>query len=248
MWLSRLELAADAPEQREFWREVSSPGGAHRALWKVFSRSKTQPRDFLFRQDDLGVRGAGRVAFFVLSTQRPNEDSAGIWSVETKPFSPVLREGDRLRFSLRASATVKRPREAAAQGQERRQGKRHDVVMDLLHRSGGKGGELEVVDAIQAAGIRWLAAKAQRAGFELDQDVGGIEVDGLLGERRDAVRVDGYRQHRVPRRDKTPIQFSTLDFEGRLVVRDPELFLRQLTAGFGPQKAFGCGLMLLRRV
>ena len=40
---------------------------------------------------------------------------------------------------------------------------------------------------------------------------------------------------------------SNLDFEGQLEVTDPVVFLEKVKAGFGPQKAFGCGLMLLRR-
>jgi CRISPR system Cascade subunit CasE len=32
-----------------------------------------------------------------------------------------------------------------------------------------------------------------------------------------------------------------------LQVTDPAAFLAKVASGFGPQKAFGCGLMLLRR-
>ncbi len=44
------------------------------------------------------------------------------------------------------------------------------------------------------------------------------------------------------------IRFSTLDFEGILTVENTNEFTRMLFAGIGPAKAFGCGLMLVRRI
>ncbi|MCI0421919.1 MAG: type I-E CRISPR-associated protein Cas6/Cse3/CasE [Acidobacteria bacterium] len=44
------------------------------------------------------------------------------------------------------------------------------------------------------------------------------------------------------------IELSTLDFEGVLLVTEPDRFLRALLSGIGPAKAFGCGLMLVRRI
>ncbi len=40
---------------------------------------------------------------------------------------------------------------------------------------------------------------------------------------------------------------GVLDYEGVLTVEDPVLFLSALTVGFGRARAFGCGLMLVRR-
>ena len=62
------------------------------------------------------------------------------------------------------------------------------------------------------------------------------------------VSVDSYQHHRVSRKhEKIPISFATLDFEGLLEVGDPDLFLSTVKRGFGSSKAYGCGLMLLRR-
>ena len=44
------------------------------------------------------------------------------------------------------------------------------------------------------------------------------------------------------------MSFSTLDFEGLLTVSDPGTFLSSIVRGFGAAKAYGCGLMLIRRV
>ena len=60
------------------------------------------------------------------------------------------------------------------------------------------------------------------------------------------LRVDGHRVHR--KLGRHGIVVSTLDFEGELRVTDPEAFLSALSNGIGPAKAFGCGLMLVRRL
>ncbi len=246
MWLSRLELRADAPERAAFWREIASPGGAHRALWKVFTRSPEQSRDFLFRHDEGRAGGVGRVRFLVLSKEPPASDGGGLWSIETRPFTLELKPGDRLGFSLRASPTVKRSAERV-EGVAKIQGKRHDVVQNLRLRSKDDGSPLELAEAVRIAGLHWLSTRGAQAGFELaDQDESEVD-DGMSFEKRSLIRVDGYRRHRVARAGAGPIRFSTLDFEGVLVVRDPPRFVEQVANGFGPQKAFGCGLMLLRR-
>jgi CRISPR system Cascade subunit CasE len=49
-------------------------------------------------------------------------------------------------------------------------------------------------------------------------------------------------------RPKAAIRIGVLDLEGVLVVSDPARFCHCLAQGFGRAKAFGCGLMLIRRV
>jgi CRISPR system Cascade subunit CasE len=62
----------------------------------------------------------------------------------------------------------------------------------------------------------------------------------------DGLRVDGYRIWW--QRSNRGISLSTLDFEGSLTVTDPADFLNALLSGIGPAKAFGCGLLLVRRL
>ncbi len=45
-----------------------------------------------------------------------------------------------------------------------------------------------------------------------------------------------------------PGKIVTVSFEGILEVEDPEALVDQIAKGIGPAKAFGCGLMLLRRI
>ena len=41
--------------------------------------------------------------------------------------------------------------------------------------------------------------------------------------------------------------YSTLDFEGVLTVSDPDTLLPAIAQGFAAAKAYGSGLMLIRR-
>ncbi len=244
MFLSRVELSARAAEREAFWREVSQPYGAHQALWRLLARGPNQKREFLFRPEE----APGRLSFLVLSPQPPEATADGLWLVHPKLFAPALRPGQRLGFRLRASPVVRRGERV--EGKKNRRIHRHDVVMDLTRKLRDAGEPLPAnAMLVQDAGLRWLGDQAQRGGFRLvKSDVDAVGDDGLLESvPSQVVRVDGYRQHRITRRGATPIRFSTLDFEGVLEVADPAVFLARVAAGFGPQKAFGCGLMLLRR-
>jgi CRISPR system Cascade subunit CasE len=244
MFLSRIELGPRAAEHEAFWREASSPYGAHQALWRVLSRAPDQRREFLFRMEER----LGRPSFLVLSRDEPTAADDGLWKVESKPFAPSLRVGQRLAFRLRASPVVRRREVPDAAG--RRRAQRHDVVMDRKRKLAADGSPpLDAPSLIHDAGLAWLRQQGQRHAFKVvESEAEVIGDDGLLEPVvRPAVRVDGYRQHRILRRGETAIRFSSVDFEGLLEVADPAAFLDSVVAGFGPQKAFGCGLMLLRR-
>jgi CRISPR system Cascade subunit CasE len=84
----------------------------------------------------------------------------------------------------------------------------------------------------------WLTRKGMTNGFMLVRD-----------EKRELLRFQaaGYRWHALPRKGRTA-GFSSVDFEGLIEVTDARLFVNALYQGIGPAKAFGCGLMLVRRV
>ena len=60
------------------------------------------------------------------------------------------------------------------------------------------------------------------------------------------LQVDAYKQSKAGKRDHN-IRFSAVDFAGELIVSNPELFQIALLNGIGHAKAFGCGLLLVRR-
>jgi CRISPR system Cascade subunit CasE len=192
-------------------------GASHRLLWSLYADAPDRLRDFLWRQT-----GAGE--FLMLGPRTP-VDTHGLFELEHKTFAPGLAAGDRLGFDLRANATVSRP---TARGQR---GVRHDVVMDLLHRTPGPRAEARD-EVMQTAARDWLARQGEAHGFALCGDI----------------VVDGYDRVAMPRQSGKPAVFGVLDMSGVLEVTDPERFLAKLRQGFGRARAFGCGLMLIRRV
>jgi CRISPR system Cascade subunit CasE len=201
----------------------------HRLVWTLFADAPDRERDFLWREADTGV-------FYLLSRRRP-EDRHGLFDVDqSKVFSPRLGVGDRLTFMLRANATVSR------QDRTKRRGVRCDVVMDAIYQTHGPERALARRSAIESAGIAWLAAQGAKAGFVLpDVGTGGAGASGT------AVSVTTYRTLAIER-PGAPARLGVLDFEGVLEVRDPALLIETIGTGFGRAKAFGCGLMLIRRV
>ncbi len=193
-----------------------------RLVWSLFADRPDRRRDFLWRRMDDG-------AFLVLSARTP-EDRHGLFDIdEPKAFVPVLVPGDRLRFSLRANPTF---RKAKKPGQ--RHAPRHDVVMGALHPLPEGSRTERRMTAIRGKGFEWLARQGCKAGFEI---------------REEELLCEGYRQHRIDRGDvKGVLSFTSLDFEGILEIRNPDLLPPAIARGFGPAKAFGCGLMLIRRL
>lgn len=193
-------------------------GAAHQLMWSLFAGNPDAQRDFLWREDQSGT-------FFILSCRAPDESP--VFNTETKEFAPLLAVGDKLRFTLRANATrsLKEP--------DAPRGKRADVVMAALksvapcQRASARPG------LILKEGRAWLETQGTRHGFTL---VEGADLS-----------VDGYDQLQIPRVGNRPITVSTLEFDGALTVTDPVRFLASLARGFGHAKAFGCGLMLIRR-
>jgi CRISPR system Cascade subunit CasE len=59
---------------------------------------------------------------------------------------------------------------------------------------------------------------------------------------------DGYDRRQIARGDARPAMFGVVDFGGVLKVQDPPRFLVAVASGFGRARAFGCGLMLIRRI
>lgn len=232
-WLTRLRLARDAataalapvllPESDD-----ERAGVAHRLLWTLFAGDPEATRDFLWREEGGDDLAPGRSRFLVLSARRP-ADPKGLFELdEPKPFTPVLAPGDRLRFALRANPVVTRKDPAGGRG------KRHDVVMDRLRALPKGAARAEARHRVmQEAAAAWLAGQGERHGFAL--------LPGSL-------RADGYDQLRIRRSGgRAPIEVSRLDLEGLLEVTEPAAFLAALAQGFGKAKAFGCGLMLIRR-
>jgi CRISPR system Cascade subunit CasE len=230
-YLSRARLRRDAPAAALAPillpdEQGQRAGTAHRLLWTLFADRPDRQRDFLWRAtgDD---RSPGRSTFLVLS-ERPPADTHGLFEIETKPFAPMLAERDRLAFSLRVNPVVTRKDPQTGRA------KRHDVVMVRLAPLIGEQRRTRRWEIIQEAGRTWLEGQGTRHGFCLRADA--------------PLTIDGYDRLEIGRnRGRKPIEIAVLDMNGILEVETPDLFLSALIQGFGKAKAFGCGLMLIKR-
>lgn len=158
--------------------------------------------------------------FAILSARKPVGTDL-FDRLDCKPFAPVLTPGDRLHFALRANATRSKDR------------KRVDVVMHALHPFRPEQRAEQRMSVATTEGAAWLGRLGARQGFEV-----------TYCEATD-YKVHALPHHKGPR-SRQP-QFGILDLVGEIAVADPTAFVAAVAAGFGRAKAFGCGLMMLRR-
>lgn len=228
MYLSSVRVDLNALTREQLF-DVLEGGAytAHQLLWTLFADTSEGERPFLFRQEmeeAANGKSQGLPRFYVYSTRRP-EAVAGL-DVQCKPFAPQLAKGERLAFRLRANPTVAK---SAGEGQRSH---RADVLMNARKPfSPGERTSQACVDAMETAAREWLASRAPSWGFHLP-----VEPE-----------VGAYRQHALPKDKGRSIRFSSVDYEGLLEVTDPRRLIETLAHGVGRAKAFGCGLMLLRR-
>jgi CRISPR system Cascade subunit CasE len=196
----------------------------HGLVWSLFSGpaegANVETRDFQFREAEPGV-------FIVVSKRQP-EDPHGLWSLESKPYEPAPAAGDRLGFVLRAN-----PAMAVPQPGEKR-GKRVDAIMHAKSKLDEEARKSFGKDEAAVVGLEWLTRRGPNIGVAFDAG---------------ACSATGYAQVRIPRpkREKT-IEFSEIEYAGAFTVADPDKLKAALFNGIGKAKAYGCGLMLVRRL
>lgn len=242
---------ARAHEREAAHQRTLGPYEEHQWLWeRFFPAPRGTPRDFLFRRV-----GDGTVpAFYAVSARRTRDDVPG-WEVKLQDYAPKVAAGERLQFDLRANPVVSRlgepqrhadgtPRLRAAgkhAGRPKHKVVRHDVVMQakktLLAQAGVStwaqwtgDDKPSLYDLVRDTAGDWLRERAAAHGFALEEA---------------SFSADAYTQHRGK---AGQILFSSVDFSGELTVTDPGAFIAALSHGIGHAKAFGCGLLLVRRL
>jgi CRISPR system Cascade subunit CasE len=224
MFLSKVTLQQSTQSAIEL-SKIGANGAyaSHQLLWKLFTNENE--RNFLFREE-LGQ--SGLPLFFVLSKMQPQNNQT-LFSIQTKRFEPQLFVGQRLAYKLRVNPTVCVTDDAG-------KSKRHDVLMHAKHQIGkderqDKQGLKATMD--EAAQI-WISdqKRLQRWGIQLD----------MLPE------IERYTQYQSQKKSGNQLRFSSVDFTGILTIKDPSVFIGQLSNGFGRAKALGCGLMLVKSI
>lgn len=214
----------------------------HQWLWKFFPSNVDQTRDFIFRRHELE-----QMPRFYVVSQRPPTAFSEAWQVQSRAYDPQLQVGQRLSFQLRANPVITKKNDAG-------KSQRHDVVMQakkqLLAEHGlnkeakwadwkDESSKPLLYELVQKHSAVWLDGIAKRNGFEIaltDEE-----------EPQHKLQVDTYEQSNAGKRDHN-IRFSAVDFSGELLVSNPEQLHIALLNGIGHAKAFGCGLLLVRRL
>ena len=208
---------------------LDGPYADHQWLWRWFPADPCAQRDFLFRRHE----SSGALRYYVLSSRAPAE-RLGAWEAQTRPYAPQIEAGERLSFELRANPTVRHGHDGKS--------KRHDVVMNAkknLLKSRGLARWADWNDnekpplqqLVHGACSDWMARRGERLGFTIDGS---------------SLVVEGYDQH-LEQAERN-LRFSTVDLAGHLTVENPDAFQAALLQGIGSAKAFGCGLLLVRRL
>lgn len=242
LWFTRATLRSRAPDVAPIIRSLFDPtqegrqaNSAHRLLWTLMPEemqhqgkpaSETgEKAAFLWR--------AGKPErdqrYYLLGPQ-PRRDSA-FFEVDSTPWTPALSIGDRLRFDLLVNATVNRMMDPS-KGRDGR--KRIDVVADaLLRRRGAAEDPADVAgQTMRTALEQWWRGQGAANGFLLLTTAVDQHRTLSLDDRR---------------RGQTHSHLGIARLTGSVEVRDPAAFVARVAAGFGRGKAFGCGLMLLKR-
>lgn len=226
MYLSKIEFAPTHLNEmvRTLAKELYHE---HQMIWNLLPEDKNARRDFIYRRDD----SRGLPFYYLLSAREPVVADSN-FTIQTQKFAPRLRTGDLLQFSLRANAvkttkiddtSKKRKRRDIVESRVDEYKSRYPVPADrpptaIIHHE---------------AGEEWLKKQGERCGFQ---------VKNLI--------VENHQYHKV-RKPKDPNirQFASLDFHGQIQVMETQQFIdNALFSGLGRSKAFGCGLLLVRRI
>lgn len=234
MYLSRLVLDVRSGVTRRWLSDVDQ---LHRDVLAAFERapSSEAPRATLGVLFRLDRQRDGRLLLLVQSHEkptwhrlpagvlvRPSAHDEAFDNPSVKEISALVdavKQGDILRFRLRANPTKKVDTKTGPDG-KRRNGRR-------------------VALTNEADRMAWLQRKGVQHGFEL----GVVEQSGELRDVIDVSegRAKGTRQG-APEGHGT-VTFGSCVFEGTLRVSELTMFKHALEHGIGSGKAFGFGLL-----
>lgn len=191
----------------------------HREMYRIMLSPDDKQRDFLYR-----ATGSKTPQALILSEDAPR-DRHGLWSVESKPYEIDANVGDVFDFDIRLNPTVAKSGRSRHGGQSSRSQKVDVVEVEL--REARETSESISRDAIvQRAVSRWLGERPRL----------GFEVVDLIASQHTVRKLQGART------------IATVDVTGSLRVVDVESFKQSALGGVGRGRAFGCGLLLLKRL
>lgn len=211
------------PSSRNGRKLLINPQAMHAAISASFPPDlDTSAGRILWRLDSSGHEHALYVVAPEMPEFRHLVEQAG-WATrppqraDYAPLLDSLRIGQEWRFRLRANP-VKSVKGSEARG----------TIRPLA----GQAGQLE-----------WFMRQATQHGFYIPRQEAKEEASALvtITERNDL----GFERRSEGRRDRVSIR--AVQYDGVLRITDREAIRRALVWGIGRGKAYGCGLMTLRR-
>lgn len=212
----------------------------HEMIWNLMPHDADAKRDFLYRKDQ--DQKTGFPFYYVLSERKPKREHDFLL-IDSKEFSPQLVKGGRYGFSLRANAVITRKADDTGKRRIRR-----DIIEacvdDYKQRLPDPDERPPSAMLHHEAGKKWLDSQGERHGFR--------PLDLMVSNHN-------YCEHHKPG-ENSRRKFSSLDFDGVLEITDADRFMEAMytgqlnpqkdqppVRGLGRSKAFGCGLMLIRK-
>jgi len=125
MYISKFKLHTISDNLNFASDRVKDSYSTHQFLCKYLFRDESR-RNFLFREEEnLKER---EITYYIVSENKPilNVDYPE-FEIETKIYSPAIKEGELLSFNLRANPTISKTVEGKARS------KKHDIVMNSHH-------------------------------------------------------------------------------------------------------------------
>ena len=182
-------------------------------------------------------------------------DGADGESLATRDVGPTfarIMDGQRLGFRLRANPT-KRLSLQRPDNPEHWAGPTDALL--ARHRADGKGTGPRVALLREAEQIDWLVRQGERHGFRLVPQErtwtpGRSERDAPGGDEPGSeplYAVQTAKQTMRGRRRNAALTHLAVTFDGELAVTDADRFRAALRDGIGPAKAYGFGLLSVRR-
>lgn len=217
--LTKATLAPAAHNIGALLAETSSVDGGHRLLWTLFPSDREARK-----KRDFLFRKVDDRTYYIVSPTTP-VDMHRLWRLGPKPYAPKPMAGERYSFILRANPAI-----SISQGN--RQSIRADAVMHAK-RTAKRDGKPWGRDEEAEAALAWLYKRDEAIGVRFD---------------RENCHTLNYVQATLPHKNGESVEFSTVDYEGAFEVTDAGRLMTALFNGIGKAKAFGCGLMLIRRL
>lgn len=230
MYFSRVRIKNNSDGLKLFL-DLQSNGSysAHQILWGLFRN--VSHRSFIFRQDPITSPGDYLALEYLTVSSIPPFTNQGCIDIETKRYDPEVKSGDVFEFHLRANPTISRTVNS------NNRSRIHDVMMDAKSKYSAEERKTNphgVNSAMEKAATSWLTSedRSNRYGYQINEVIVSSQI------RHEISQVKSINN----------IFYTAVDYRGILTVKDPERFRTLLFNGTGKAKAFGCGLITIRRV